>query len=200
MCFLLLSAVFASAQKRVLPLEKEAQMLFVTMEDTDSIYFKDVNHILDKFEGSWKGTGVGGYDITMQLKTFKKVYKDEYASYSDLLGYKLEIWKEGKKLPTPLGDWQFIPGTSWYQGDGLDLDDDNKADKDSYEFGLDFSAQRKEGYWGITSVTAKISKDRKTLTVSHGGTVVPHHEIPSYPPYIPKVAFSVAWVLHRVGK
>lgn len=77
---------------------------------------------------------------------------------------------------------------------------DDQTNRNSYVFFLDFDDQRKDGYWGGTIVQAEISKDGKTLTVSHGGTVVTNHEIPSYPPYIPKVAFSVAWVLHRVSK
>lgn len=189
-----------SAQSKTLPLEKEAEIEMSYEEETEGIYFKDIHHLLNKFEGTWKGTGVGGHEVTLQLKIFQKVYDDMGECYADVLGFKLEIRKDGAKLPPPLRPWQLIPGTEWYRGDGFDTDDDDKTLPDTYQFYLNFNDQRKHGYWGATFVTGQLSKDGKTLTISHGGTVVVENEIPSFPPYIPKASFRVAWVLHRVGK
>lgn len=143
----LLSLTTLSGQKRILPLEEESKMKLVTIVNTEEIYFKDVNHILDKFVGSWKGTGHGGYDIVMQTKVFRKVYNDFDEDYSDVLAFKLEISRDGKPVPSPIGKWFYVPGATWYSGSGLDLDDDQVL-KDTYTLYLDFNSQRKDGYWG----------------------------------------------------
>lgn len=206
LCFivslLLVSFATSVAQEQTLPLEEEPQRQLVNFKGTKAIYFKDINHILDKFVGSWKGTSVRGYDITIQLKIFRKVYQPAYWSYADLLGFKLEISKDGKKETTPLNTHYLIPETEWYRGSGLALYVENDlTNKNGYRFYLDFNGLKQEGYHGWTFLKAIISEDGKTLTLYSSGKVVLEGEpLPNYPPYIPKKSFSVAWVLHRVDK
>lgn len=54
--FMLVVSITTNAQPSIVPVEKTAEYVDADIKIPDDTYLKDVNHLLDKFIGTWKGT------------------------------------------------------------------------------------------------------------------------------------------------
>lgn len=69
---ILLTALSSKAQQ-IIPLEEQRKYMDEEIEVDDGTYFKDINHLLDKYEGTWKGIySENGYTYEFRIK--KRVY------------------------------------------------------------------------------------------------------------------------------
>lgn len=53
---MLVVSITTNAQPSIVPVEKTAEYVDADIKIPDDTYLKDVNHLLDKFIGTWKGT------------------------------------------------------------------------------------------------------------------------------------------------
>ena len=110
---LLLSGARVSAQTRVAALRDYHRVSGDNRGNPRGFYFEDQHHDLDKFAGEWEGAGFGGHQWSVRIVVLKKA--NYYHSYwSDALGLKLSIAKDGKACITPTKG--LLSGTSFIKG------------------------------------------------------------------------------------
>ena len=110
---LLLSGARVAAQTKVEALRDFKQVWDSNHDNPRGFYFEDQHHDLDKFAGEWEGAGFGGHQWSVRIVVLKKA--NYYHSYwSDALGLKLSIAKDGKACITPTKG--LLSGTSFIKG------------------------------------------------------------------------------------
>ena len=110
---LLLSGARVAAQKKVAALRDYHRVSGDNRGNPRGFYFEDQHHDLDKFAGEWEGAGFGGHQWSVRIVVLKKA--NYYHSYwSDALGLKLSIAKDGKACITPTKG--LLSGTSFIKG------------------------------------------------------------------------------------